>query len=196
MTTAYHVPLTDGLVASQAVLTDAGKKLVSVDYLDQSVKTTASPTFSGLALNPVTLGASQLKIQNNSTGCFSTLAYGPDNNSFGFDVYWSGTGWIATDTSCFWLYKVMDTLRLQFDNGRTVGGAASVRPALIIHGVDTGVFVAGDAECVYSLHAATVRANTAFNLNGAAGVTQAGVNNIFMATHTLNFTGGILTSVT
>lgn len=36
-----------GLTASQAVMTDANKKLVSADYLNQAVKTTSAPTFAG-----------------------------------------------------------------------------------------------------------------------------------------------------
>jgi hypothetical protein len=39
-----------GLSASQAVMTDANKYLVSADYLDQAVKTTSTPTFNGLNL--------------------------------------------------------------------------------------------------------------------------------------------------
>ena len=40
----------DGLTASQAVLTDTNKKLVSADYLNQAVKTTSSPTFAGATI--------------------------------------------------------------------------------------------------------------------------------------------------
>jgi hypothetical protein len=40
----------DGLTASQAVLTDTNKKLVSLDYLNQAVKTTSSPTFAGATI--------------------------------------------------------------------------------------------------------------------------------------------------
>lgn len=36
------------LSANQAVMTDANKKLVSADYLNQAVKTTSTPTFTGL----------------------------------------------------------------------------------------------------------------------------------------------------
>ncbi|HOK66349.1 MAG TPA: hypothetical protein PLV55_06010 [Anaerohalosphaeraceae bacterium] len=37
-----------GLQASQAVMTDANKNLVSADYLDQPVKTTSSPYFAAI----------------------------------------------------------------------------------------------------------------------------------------------------
>jgi hypothetical protein len=47
----------DGLTASQAVLTDTSKKLVSMDYLNQAVKTTSSPTFAGLTLSGLTPGS-------------------------------------------------------------------------------------------------------------------------------------------
>jgi hypothetical protein len=44
--TTTHTNIIDsGLTASQAVLTDANKQLVSQDYLNQAVKTTSSPTF-------------------------------------------------------------------------------------------------------------------------------------------------------
>jgi hypothetical protein len=47
--TVTFADITDsGLTASQAVLTDANKKLVSADYLDQAVKTTSAPQFAGL----------------------------------------------------------------------------------------------------------------------------------------------------
>ncbi len=48
--TAYRIPITDGLTASQAVMTDANKKLVSANYLNQSVKTDATPLFVGLKI--------------------------------------------------------------------------------------------------------------------------------------------------
>ncbi|MDD5005099.1 MAG: polymorphic toxin-type HINT domain-containing protein [Candidatus Omnitrophica bacterium] len=44
-------PVLNWLTASQAVMTDANKKLVSADYLNQAVKTTSSPTFSSLYLS-------------------------------------------------------------------------------------------------------------------------------------------------
>jgi len=43
-------PIFNWLTASQAIMTDADKKLVSVDYLNQAVKTTSSPTFFSLSL--------------------------------------------------------------------------------------------------------------------------------------------------
>lgn len=49
-------PVLDWLSASQAVMTDASKKLISVDYLDQAVKTTSSPTFAGLTNSALTSG--------------------------------------------------------------------------------------------------------------------------------------------
>lgn len=49
-------PIFDWLTASQAVITDANKKLISVDYLNQAVKTTSSPTFVGLDLTGLTDG--------------------------------------------------------------------------------------------------------------------------------------------
>lgn len=44
----------NGLSASQAVMTDANKKLVSADYLNQAVKTTSNPTFAGLSVSNIT----------------------------------------------------------------------------------------------------------------------------------------------
>ncbi|MDD5459414.1 MAG: LamG domain-containing protein [Phycisphaerae bacterium] len=50
----FTVPITgtdltlSGLTASQAVMTNADKKLVSADYLNQAVKTTSSPTFADI----------------------------------------------------------------------------------------------------------------------------------------------------
>jgi hypothetical protein len=44
--------LTDsGLSASQAVMTDGSKKLVSADYLDQAVKATSSPNFTTVTVS-------------------------------------------------------------------------------------------------------------------------------------------------
>jgi hypothetical protein len=40
-----------GLTPSQAVMTDASKQLVSVDYLNQSVKTDSSPKFAEVKLS-------------------------------------------------------------------------------------------------------------------------------------------------
>ncbi len=47
---AYKIPITDGLAASQAVMTDANKKLVSANYLNQGVKTSDTPLFVGLKI--------------------------------------------------------------------------------------------------------------------------------------------------
>ena len=48
----YKIPiLASGLSASQAIMTDADKKLISVDYLDQAVKTTSSPTFANATIS-------------------------------------------------------------------------------------------------------------------------------------------------
>ena len=63
MTTDYKIPILNNgsFNASQTVLTDADKKLVTADYLNQAVKTTSSPTFSKLTVgnastyNPITL---------------------------------------------------------------------------------------------------------------------------------------------
>ena len=43
------------LTASQAVMTDANKQLVSVDYLNQAVKTTSSPTFANITDSGLTI---------------------------------------------------------------------------------------------------------------------------------------------
>jgi hypothetical protein len=46
--------LTDsGLTASQALMTDVDKKLISVDYLNQAVKTTSSPQFNILSVTGI-----------------------------------------------------------------------------------------------------------------------------------------------
>lgn len=53
--TVFFSGLTDSsLTASQAVMTDANKKLVSQDYLNQAVKTTSSPTFANITDNGLT----------------------------------------------------------------------------------------------------------------------------------------------
>lgn len=56
------------LSASQGIMTDANKKLISVDYFNQSVKSTASPIFAGLTIhkdNAATIGGEI--ILNNHT---------------------------------------------------------------------------------------------------------------------------------
>lgn len=50
-----NITLSD-LTASQALMTDAAKKIVSVDYLNQAVKNTSSPTFAGLTVSSLTAG--------------------------------------------------------------------------------------------------------------------------------------------
>jgi hypothetical protein len=60
-----------GLTASQAIMTDADKKIVSVDYLDQAVKTTSGPAFDEVKLTP----------KASSTGAEGTIFYCSDDNS-------------------------------------------------------------------------------------------------------------------
>jgi len=59
------------LSASQVVMTDAGKKLISADYLNQAVKTTSGPTFDEVKLTP----------KASSTGAEGTIFYCSDDNS-------------------------------------------------------------------------------------------------------------------
>ena len=58
MRTIYKGVILDDLTASQAVLTDGSKKLVSLDYLNQAVKTTSSPSF--VTVTSTTLSTSNL----------------------------------------------------------------------------------------------------------------------------------------
>jgi hypothetical protein len=190
---ATHAALLTG-VHGLAITAGQTLTVTASSSLNQDCRTTASPSLAGLSLNPVTIGPSQLLIQNNSTGCFSTLAYGPDNNAFGFDVYWSGAGWVATDTSCFWLYKVTDCLDFEYDNGRTVGGSASTHTAIRVHGTAASAFAAMDTEFFGNIFAATIRANTAFNLSGTNGVTQAASAGTVVDSTSL--AGGIVTGKT
>ena len=75
-----------GLSASQAVMTDGSKNLVSADYLNQAVKTTSSPTFvgatlSGLGTNngvlynvsDVITDSANLTFTNNATATLSEI---------------------------------------------------------------------------------------------------------------------------
>jgi hypothetical protein len=57
MTTPYSVPILDttNFLASQTVLTDSNKRLITADYLNQAVKTTSSPAFAGLTIDTSTL---------------------------------------------------------------------------------------------------------------------------------------------
>ncbi len=75
MTAAYHTPITDGLSASQVVMTDTGKKLVSVDYLNQSVKTTGTPAFAGLLVSDLVTGRLPIIGASGRLTSVSTLLY-------------------------------------------------------------------------------------------------------------------------
>lgn len=74
-------PVLNWLTASQALMTDANKKLISVDYLNQAVKTTSNVTFNSVTS---TLGVSHGAFHIPTTGSALTYTSGitlRDNNS-------------------------------------------------------------------------------------------------------------------
>ncbi len=72
----------NSLTASQTVMTDANKKLVSADYLDQAVKQASSPTFVGETLSgltaslPVFTGASKELVSKSVADTRTALGLG------------------------------------------------------------------------------------------------------------------------
>lgn len=87
----YRLPIlaaATGLTSSQAVMTDANSKLVSADYLDQSVKQAASPTFASQTLtgNLLLNTASSTITFNEATDVVLTGASGQLNLTGNLDV--------------------------------------------------------------------------------------------------------------
>jgi len=69
-------PVLDWLTASQALMTDANKKLISVDYLNQAVKTTSTPSFRTTTINsPNGSAGTGLKIVQEANNASAALSY-------------------------------------------------------------------------------------------------------------------------
>jgi hypothetical protein len=210
MTTLFSVSSTGvvnlpNLTASQAVMTDASNNLVSVDYLDQAVKTTSSPTLSALAVSNADTTKAYLTIENTS----STSARYP---AFVLDMYGGSTA----DGLCYINFRkaggtkavpsIADTggrigeILFQAHDGTAFRSNASIRvytestfdsthresnirfytatgEGAISERMrlsSSGLLLVGKTSGTELIESAgKVRADTAFNLNGTDGVTQA-----------------------
>jgi len=75
---------------------------------------------------------SQLVAKANGTGALSVLTYAANNVNLGFDVEFSGSGWVARDATCFVLNKTGGLLHISRSFGNTVGGSAALTDALTL----------------------------------------------------------------
>lgn len=89
--------------------------------------------------------ASQMKVTANDTGALSQTVLGPDSSFIGWDVDYSGSAYVARDTSAFMIMKASDILRFYADTSLTSGN--SYTPTLVMVITPSGkLLLAGASE--------------------------------------------------
>ena len=141
--------------------------------------TTDSHTINGRLthLCPGTPSESNYVQRANGLGALSTMVYAADNVFIAYDADWTGSAWIARDTSVARLYKNSDTFYLQGSTGNSVDGAASFNTIASFdlatgNASLTGSCTLGDAAGDTHTVNGTVDFNHAVNVDGAVTATS------------------------
>jgi glycerol kinase len=98
---------------------------------------------------------SQVLASANNSGCIALLSYSADISGISFDIRYTGSQWIAEDTSaCIW-YKINDTMQLRTGTSLTPGSPDSMTTI----------------RCTFDLATPRLFINDTSNANMSAGIT-------------------------
>jgi hypothetical protein len=195
-TTSYGLQIArDSFDYTADISLSKGGTITGDSYLNQDARTTASPKFSSLSLNPAS-GSPVLTLHRSDASRPGRITkYGADTIHFTQNLYYDGA-WNLDDTAYTGLVLSFNNSNLELRFASAGANPRTLTSRFFINqDGKTGIAVSEPHELLEVN--GKIRANTAFNLNGTDGITSTltlddGAN----WRVTMTFTGGILTAKT